>query len=213
MKHVGVLGLFLIAAVGVSVGAVQNTATRAATANLGNGQRVTVGLTLPYLGGRNGASAGPALNALDAEALEPGQGRGNPHGRGNGEERSNEHGQGRGHERGGPREHGRGGRRLRAAFSSHEQYLIRRYFRNAGSNLPPGLAKRGGNLPPGLERHLEKYGTLPPGLQKRLEPFPPALARELPPLPAGCGCRRVILGDRALIIDTANRILDIFLYR
>jgi hypothetical protein len=91
--------------------------------------------------------------------------------------------------------------------------MIQRYFRTERSNLPPGLAKRGGNLPPGLERHLEKYGTLPPGLQKRVEPFPERLSRELPPLPYGCGCRRVILGDRALIINTANQILDMFLYR
>ncbi len=92
-------------------------------------------------------------------------------------------------------------------FSASDQQLIRRYFQMNTANLPPGLAKRGGNLPPGLERQLERNGTLPPGLQKRLEPFPQGLSSQLPPLPAGCS--RVVLGVRAMILDRANRILDI----
>jgi hypothetical protein len=178
-------------------------------ASLAQGQQVAISRTranIAYGGGLRVSSA-----ALYAEALALPQGRGNEHGGGRGQGGGNEHG--RGNKRGGPPGRGHNRRGVRVGFSSREQYLIRRYFRNGGSNLPPGLAKRGGNLPPGLERHLEKYGTLPPGLQKRLDPFPPALARELPPLPQDCGCRRVILGDRALIINTANRILDMFLYR
>ncbi len=92
-------------------------------------------------------------------------------------------------------------------FSDRDQELILRYFRTNTANLPPGLAKRGGNLPPGLERHLERNGTLPPGLQKRVEPFPMELSRQLPRLPAGYS--RVILGDRALLLDPDNEILDL----
>ncbi len=94
-----------------------------------------------------------------------------------------------------------------ALFSDRDQRLIRRYFQANTANLPPGLAKRGGNLPPGLEKHLQRDGTLPPGLQKRIEPFPAALNQQLPRLPAGYS--RVILAGRALILDRANRILDI----
>ncbi len=104
-------------------------------------------------------------------------------------------------------------RESRPEFTTSDRETIRRYFEDQSSNLPHGLAKRGGHLPPGLERHIERDGTLPPGLQKRVQPFPEHLTRELPPLPSGCGCQRVILGDRALIIDAASRILDVFLYR
>lgn len=92
-------------------------------------------------------------------------------------------------------------------FSEGDQRLVRRYYSGNYSNLPPGLAKRGGNLPPGLERQVERNGTLPPGLQRRVEPFPPELNRELPRLPSGYS--RVFLGDRALIIDRNNRVLDV----
>ena len=117
-------------------------------------------------------------------------------------------GRGQGH---GVKEHnednpspGRGhGSRLQ--FSSHDRHIIEDYFENH-SNLPPGLAKRGGNLPPGLERQLQRNGSLPPGLEKRVVPFPERLVRELPPLPDGYS--RVLLGTRAMILDRANRIMD-----
>lgn len=92
-------------------------------------------------------------------------------------------------------------------FSEVDQRLVRHYYSNGNSNLPPGLAKRGGNLPPGLEKQVERNGTLPPGLQKRLEPFPDDLNRQMPRLPQGCS--RVFLGNRALIVDQNNRVLDV----
>ncbi len=96
-----------------------------------------------------------------------------------------------------------------AVFSERDRQIIRRYYSGGSSGLPPGLAKRGGKLPPGLEKQLRKNGTLPPGLQKRVEPFPTDLVRQLPPVPAGHS--RVILEGRAIILDGANRILDLFL--
>lgn len=90
-------------------------------------------------------------------------------------------------------------------FSPHDRQVIEDYFRDY-SNLPPGLAKRGGNLPPGLERQLRRNGSLPPGLEKRVQPFPARLTRELPTLPDGYS--RVLLGMRAIILDRANRIMD-----
>ncbi len=115
------------------------------------------------------------------------------------------------------KEHGGKGRGKQVSarvvvFSGRDQELIRNYFRTSTANLPPGLAKRGGNLPPGLERHLLRNGTLPPGLQKRVQPLPEGLSQQLPRLPAGYS--RVIIGARVLIVDRANRILDVmFIYQ
>ncbi len=104
------------------------------------------------------------------------------------------------------RDYGRGG--VHIVFSSRDRDIIRDYYRDQYSNLPPGLAKRGGNLPPGLQKHLERDGTLPPGLQKRVQPFPVELDRRLPRLPEEYN--RVTLGVDILILDRrTQRIVDI----
>jgi len=119
---------------------------------------------------------------------------------------------------GNSRGHGKGNRHdsnyddnrgsISISFGVHDREIIRDFYRDQYSNLPPGLAKRGGNLPPGLQKHLERDGTLPPGLQKRVAPFPADLERRLPRLPDTC--RRVILGQIAIILDRrTQRILDI----
>jgi hypothetical protein len=116
-------------------------------------------------------------------------------------------GRGRGDEH---KEHGRSHNkkeRVRAAFSVHDREIIRNYFREYPSDLPPGLAKRGGDLPPGLEKQLREGGTLPPGLQKRLRPCPGRLSRRLPSLPSGYS--RKMLGTQLLILDSMNVIRDI----
>ncbi len=96
----------------------------------------------------------------------------------------------------------------RIVFTVHDQDIIRGYYHDRYSNLPPGLAKRGGNLPPGLQKHLERDGQLPPGLQKRVEPFPEELERRLPRLPEEYS--RVTLGVDILILDRrTQRIMDI----
>lgn len=96
----------------------------------------------------------------------------------------------------------------RIVFSVRDRDLIRSYYQDRNSNLPPGLAKRNGNLPPGLQKHLERDGTLPPGLQKRVQPFPEDLERRLPPLPDIY--RRVTLGVDIMILDRrTQRIVDI----
>jgi len=92
-------------------------------------------------------------------------------------------------------------------FSARSRGIIGDYVRVNRSNLPPGLARRE-RLPPGLERQIQRNGTLPPGLQRRVEPFPADLDRRLPVLPAGMS--RVFLGGRALLLDSAHRILDMF---
>ncbi len=103
-------------------------------------------------------------------------------------------------------DYGRGG--VHIVFSTRDRDIIRDYYRDQYSNLPPGLAKRGGNLPPGLQKHLERDGTLPPGLQKRVQPFPVELERRLPRLPDEYS--RVTLGVDILILDRrTQRIMDI----
>ena len=93
-------------------------------------------------------------------------------------------------------------------FTSRDRDIIRDYFHDRNSNLPPGLAKRGGDLPPGLQKHLRKNGTLPPGLQKRLTPFPRDLEIRLPRLPDIY--RRGMIGDSVVIVNRrTQRIIDV----
>lgn len=126
--------------------------------------------------------------------------QGNGHGKGKGK---NKHQQEQDAE---DASYSRGG--VHIVFGSRDRDLIRDYYRDQYSNLPPGLAKRGGNLPPGLQKHLERDGTLPPGLQKRVQPFPDELESRLSPLPDGY--RRVTLGVDILILDRrTQRIMDI----
>ena len=94
-----------------------------------------------------------------------------------------------------------------SSFSNSDRRTIDNYLSTNRANLPPGLAKRE-RLPRGLERQLRRNGRLPPGLQKRLQPFPTELERRLPPVPAGYS--RVFLGNRALLLNAAKVVLDIF---
>jgi len=128
------------------------------------------------------------------------QGNGNGYGKGKGK---NKHQQAQ-EEEAAASDHGG----ARIVFSTRDRDIIRGYYHDRYSNLPPGLAKRGGNLPPGLQKHLERDGTLPPGLQKRVEPFPAELERRLPPLPGPYS--RVTLGVDIMILDRrTQRIVDI----
>jgi hypothetical protein len=95
-------------------------------------------------------------------------------------------------------------------FSDSDRSMIQQWVHGVSSNgLPPGLAKRR-DLPPGLQKHLQRNGTLPPGLQKKISPFPSELTMRLGPLPNGCGCDRIFLDGKALIIARAtSAVLDV----
>ena len=94
-------------------------------------------------------------------------------------------------------------------FSSHDREIIRDYFLQNTSNLPPGLAKRGGNLPPGLEKQLQERGTLPPGLEKKIHPVPEAFVSHLPPPPPDC--EHVLIGGNIVLVNRKTHlVLDIF---
>jgi hypothetical protein len=92
-------------------------------------------------------------------------------------------------------------------FSSGERHNIQTCFDEHASELPPGLAKRE-SLPPGLQRQVEKGGSLPPGLQKRVQPMPQVCETHLSPLPDGY--RRVVYGNRVMLVDPQSKILDAF---
>src|SRR5436190_7104625 len=94
-----------------------------------------------------------------------------------------------------------------AEFSERERRIISGCFAERPSDLPPGLAKRD-RLPPGLERKLQRNGTLPPGLQKRVQPLPEFCSSRLPRLPENWV--RVSLGARILLLDSRERIVDLF---
>jgi hypothetical protein len=82
-------------------------------------------------------------------------------------------------------------------FGSEEARIISDYYRPRLQQLPPGLAKK-----------LQRGGTLPPGWQKKVQLMPLELDGRLPRVPTGC--RRVVSGKVALLInDATNTILDI----
>jgi hypothetical protein len=89
-------------------------------------------------------------------------------------------------------------------FTEHERVLVRDYFRQHQSGLPPGLAKRD-RLPPGLEKQLRERGHLPPGLQKKIQSLPMGLERELGALPAGY--RRVLIGGNVVLMNEKTAVI------
>lgn len=141
------------------------------------------------------------LCAAMLSATAAAQGKG--HGQGNGQ------GQGKheGDQRDGKGKHSSAGRGS-VVFTTRDQGYVRDYYRN-GSNLPPGLAKRGGDLPPGLRRQLQRNGTLPPGLQNHLEPLSADLERRLSPLPATYYYRGRVGPDVVIVDNRTQRIVDI----
>lgn len=89
-------------------------------------------------------------------------------------------------------------------FTVQEQTIMKNYFRDNRSGLPPGLAKRD-RLPPGLERQLQRRGTLPPGLQKKVQPFPADLERRLRVLPTGY--RRVVIAGNVILMNEKTALI------
>jgi hypothetical protein len=117
-------------------------------------------------------------------------------------------GKGKGHSK--SNSAGGGDAAVSVIFTDSDRRVIQRWTQSAvPAGLPPGLAKRG-ELPPGLQKQLRRGGSLPPGLQKKISPFPETLITQLPPLPVGCGCDRIFLDGKALIIARATgAILDL----
>ncbi|MDH4133868.1 MAG: hypothetical protein OEV31_03695 [Gammaproteobacteria bacterium] len=100
-------------------------------------------------------------------------------------------------------------------FYDDHRLVVRRYYEQNPSSLPPGLAKRGGNLPPGLAK---RGGNLPPGLSRgerlpkeyetHLLPLPRELEIRLPPPPHEV-IRRIVGRDLVMIHKETHKVLDI----
>jgi len=100
-------------------------------------------------------------------------------------------------------------------FIDEDRFVVRSYYMQNPSSLPPGLAKRGGSLPPGLAK---RGGKLPPGLSRgqvvtpehhaQMLPLPPKLEVLLPPPPHEV-IRRILGHDIVMINKQTNKVLDV----
>jgi hypothetical protein len=95
------------------------------------------------------------------------------------------------------------------SIGTSDARVIRDWFSQPANlkELPPGLAQKE-QLPSGLQKQLARNGQLPTGLQKRIQPLPPALARQLTPLPEGTS-RFILNGSVVLLDQRRNFIIDI----
>lgn len=89
-------------------------------------------------------------------------------------------------------------------FTEEERVVVKNWFRDHRTGLPPGLAKRD-RLPPGLEKQLRERGKLPPGLQKKIQPLPVELERQLRRLPTGY--RRVIIAGNVILMNEKTAVI------
>lgn len=94
--------------------------------------------------------------------------------------------------------------RAEQVFTREEQVIVKSWFRDNRTGLPPGLAKRE-KLPPGLERQLRQRGKLPPGLQKKIQPLPPELERKMRVLPTGY--RRVVIAGNVILMNEKTSVI------
>jgi hypothetical protein len=93
------------------------------------------------------------------------------------------------------KDHGKGkGPKNDSYYFRREDYgPIERYY-NGPRDLPPGLRKK-----------YYRTGKLPPGWEKKIQPFPPDLARQLPPPPPNC--ERGYIDGVAVVYDRNTRII------
>lgn len=149
-----------------------------------------------------GFAAGCLVVAVSVQAAPPWAGSGEEHS-GKGASKKSEH------------KHNEKSAERGDRFHEDHRLIVRRYYEQNPSSLPPGLAKRGGNLPPGLAK---RGGSLPPGLAKgeplpkeyeaHLLPLPRELELRLPPPPQEV-IRRIIGRDLVLIHKETHKVLDI----
>jgi len=86
---------------------------------------------------------------------------------------------------------------VHVAFGSADVVILRDHYTPRYRNLPPGLQKK-----------VARGGELPPGWKKKFEPFPVAIERRLPALPAGY--RRGVIDAHGVIYNTrTNVIVDV----
>jgi hypothetical protein len=91
---------------------------------------------------------------------------------------------------------------------NHDGYSFSQSDRNVLNGCLSGYDFE--SLPPGIQKKLARGGTLSPGQAKKLRALPDACNARLPRLPRDL--ERIILGDRVLILQDGNRILDMLTF-
>ncbi len=92
------------------------------------------------------------------------------------------------------------GRDAQYSFSEHDHQVMRGCLADYEFE----------SLPPGIQKKLARGGTLPPGQARRVHALPGSCTARLPGLPRDV--RRIIFGDRVVLVDSSSRILDIFIF-
>jgi len=92
-------------------------------------------------------------------------------------------------------------------FTMRDRRVIRSCVAERASDFPQGATQRPG-LPPGSDRKLARGETLTPEVQKTAQSLPLACVEQLPALSGNLD--RVVYSGRVMLIDSNNKILDIF---
>jgi hypothetical protein len=92
-------------------------------------------------------------------------------------------------------------------FAMRDRRVIRSCVTEHASDFPQGTTQRP-DLPPGSDRQLARGETLTPEVQKAAQSLPLACVQQLPTLPGNLD--RVVYSGRVMLIDSNNKILDIF---
>lgn len=92
-------------------------------------------------------------------------------------------------------------------FTLRDRRVIRSCLAEHASQFPQWSTERP-DLPPGSDRQLVRGETLRPEVQKAAQSLPLACVQQLPALPGNLD--RVLYNGRVLLIDSNNKILDVF---
>jgi hypothetical protein len=92
-------------------------------------------------------------------------------------------------------------------FTLRDRRIIRECVNQNASAFPDGATERP-ELPPGSDRQVRRGETLPAELQSKVYSLPVACVEKLPGLPNDLD--RVVYSGRVLLLDSGNRILDLF---
>jgi hypothetical protein len=92
-------------------------------------------------------------------------------------------------------------------FTLRDRRVIRQCVSDNVSAFPDGAAERP-TLPPGSDRQVRRGETLPAELQDKVYTLPLACLEKLPKI--ANDLNRVVYSGRVLLVDSENRILDLF---
>jgi len=92
-------------------------------------------------------------------------------------------------------------------FTLRDRRIIRSCVNDHAADFPAGATERP-ELPSGSERQIRRGETLSADVQRQVQSLPLACEEQLPKLSSDL--ERVVYSGRALLIDSHNRILDMF---